>query len=161
MHKFGCFTHALRIVALFAFVAAMVGCSVHYVSPCPEIKRVLDAQATAWNRGDIDEFMRYYWRSEELTFSAGGATQRGWQATYDRYKSRYPNAERMGKLTFNELHTMPIAGHDDAALVLGRWHLERSPDPVGGNFSLVMVRQNGRWVIVHDHTSANPPASGN
>lgn len=146
---------ALRGAALIVVSAAMAGCSVRDVSPNPEIKRVIDAQVSAWNHGDIDEFMRYYWRSEELTFSAGGATQRGWQATYDRYKTRYPTTEHMGKVTFSELETRTINGHDDAMLVLGQWHLERSPDPVGGNFSLVMERRGERWVIVHDHTSVS------
>jgi hypothetical protein len=37
--------------------------------------------------------------------------------------------------------------------MLGRWHLDRDPAPVGGNFSLVFRRIGGAWVIVHDHTS--------
>jgi ketosteroid isomerase-like protein len=42
---------------------------------------------------------------------------------------------------------------DAAALVLGQWKLDRQNEPVGGNFTLVFRKINGRWVIVHDHTS--------
>jgi hypothetical protein len=36
---------------------------------------------------------------------------------------------------------------------LGEWKLERDEEPVSGNFSLVFRKIDGRWVIVHDHTS--------
>lgn len=116
-----------------------------------ELKAILAKQADAWNRGAIDEFMDFYWRSDKLTFSSGGKTTRGWQPTIDKYKRRYPTRERMGKLTLTELEITPLG--DSAALVLGRWHVERNEEPVGGNFSLIFRHINGRWLIVHDHTS--------
>jgi beta-aspartyl-peptidase (threonine type) len=117
------------------------------------IEQVLRVQADAWNRGDIGAFMEHYWKSDELTFSSGGQTTRGWQATKDGYLKRYPTREQMGKLTFSQLEIKPLGA--DAALVLGRWQLEREM-PVGGNFSLVLRRMEGRWLIIHDHTSRSP-----
>jgi ketosteroid isomerase-like protein len=114
---------------------------------------ILDVQAAAWNRGDIDGFMEHYWKSEDLTFSSGGKTTRGWQTTKDNYKLRYPTRERMGQLTFDGLEVFPLG--DSAAFLLGHWHLDRT-GPVGGNFSLVFRRIDGAWVIVHDHTSRAP-----
>ncbi|HNG96278.1 MAG TPA: DUF4440 domain-containing protein, partial [Acidobacteriota bacterium] len=32
-----------------------------------EVRAVLDAQVAAWNRGDLEGFMKGYWRSPELT----------------------------------------------------------------------------------------------
>ena len=49
---------------------------------------ILREQAEAWNRGDIEQFMEAYWKSEQLTFSSGGRTTRGWQATLDNYRKR-------------------------------------------------------------------------
>ena len=54
-----------------------------------EIKALLTRQEERWNAGDIDGFMAYYWKSEELTFSSGGTMRRGWDATMNRYKLRY------------------------------------------------------------------------
>jgi ketosteroid isomerase-like protein len=116
-----------------------------------KLEAILTQQAAAWNRGDIDAFMEHYWKSEQLAFSSGGHTTRGWQMTKDNYKRRYPTRERMGHLTFDGLEVTPLG--DAAALMLGRWHLDRDPAPVGGNFSLIFRRIDGRWVIVHDHTS--------
>lgn len=115
-----------------------------------QIKSVLFKQQAAWNNGDIDAFMESYWKSEKLTFSSGGETTRGWQATIDRYKMKYNSRDLMGQLTFSELEVTMLAG--DAALALGRWKLERD-EPAGGNFSLIFRRLNGVWLIIHDHTS--------
>lgn len=124
--------------------------------PAWQIEAVLAAQAEAWNRGDIDGFMKHYWNSDELTFSSSGEITRGWTSTRDRYHKRYPTREQMGQLRFSQLETTLLG--DSAALVLGRWRLNREMSPVAGNFSLVLRRIDGQWLIIHDHTSraANP-----
>jgi beta-aspartyl-peptidase (threonine type) len=116
-----------------------------------EIPAIIARQADAWNRGDIDGFMDAYWRSPELTFSSGGTVVRGWDGTLDRYRRRYPDRKAMGQLKFFNLELIPLGR--DAALVLGKWRLDRA-DAVGGTFTLIWRRIDGRWVIVHDHTSA-------
>jgi beta-aspartyl-peptidase (threonine type) len=125
-----------------------LGCSV--VSPATRIKMMLDHQATAWNRGDIDAFMSAYWRSPDLTFASGGDVTRGFDETLQRYRNKYPTPEAMGRLTFSDLEIQMLGR--DRAMVLGRWHLDRK-EPVGGLFTLVMRRERGRWIIMHDHTS--------
>ncbi len=119
-----------------------------------ELTQIVLKQAEAWNRGDLSEFMTPYWKDERLTFSSGGKTKRGWQATLDNYRLNYPNREAMGKLAFANLETQELG--TDAMLMLGTWHLERS-EPIGGNFSLVWKRIDGQWLIVHDHSSALKP----
>jgi len=121
-------------------------------APMPgAIRAVLEAQRQAWNAGDIEAFLEPYWKSEELSFSSGGETRRGFRATRERYLKTYPDRQAMGTLAFSDLEISAIGA--DAALVLGEWDLDREAGPVGGNFSLVMRRIGGRWVIVHDHTS--------
>ncbi|MFH1108385.1 MAG: DUF4440 domain-containing protein [Planctomycetota bacterium] len=119
-----------------------------------EIPRLLERQAQAWNGGDIDAFMVPYWHSPNLTFSSGGHVTRGWQATLERYRQRYLTREAMGCLTFNDLEVSEVG--PGVALVLGRWRLERT-EPIGGAFSLVLRKDAGKWVIVHDHTSVDAP----
>jgi L-asparaginase / beta-aspartyl-peptidase len=123
------------------------------------IESILAAQTDAWNQGDIDKFMQTYWKSEELTFSSSGKTTRGWDSTLRRYKEKYSSRELMGKLTFSELEVTLL--NDSAALVLGRWHLDRpdvreGPTELEGNFSLVLRKLDDRWLIIHDHSSLEP-----
>ncbi len=115
-----------------------------------KIEALLILQDGCWNRGDIEGFMETYWKSEKLTFSGGGKTTRGWQATLDRYKTSYPR-DKMGQLHFDGLETTLLADH--VAVVLGKWHLDINGDKKDGNFSLVMKKFDGQWKIVHDHSS--------
>ena len=117
------------------------------------ITEILNKQAKAWNAADIPEFMKYYWKSDKLTFSSGGTTRRGWKATLESYQKRYSTPAKMGQLRFSELE-IDLLG-EDVALVLGKWQLKRTDDPdVGGNFSLVFRKLEGRWLIIHDHSSS-------
>jgi hypothetical protein len=36
---------------------------------------------------------------------------------------------------------------------VGKWHLIRSVGDVGGHYTLLVKRINGKWVIISDHTS--------
>lgn len=119
------------------------------------IEKLLDTQAEKWNDGDIDGFMTTYWNSPDLTFSGGGQTTRGWQATMDRYKTRYPDRETMGTLKFDNLEFRSLG--ENAALVLGNWHLTTNKGNPQGNFSLVLQRIDENWLIVHDHSSTEVP----
>lgn len=120
-----------------------------------QVRGLLTRQAEAWNAGNLEAFMETYWKSPDLTFSSGGQTTRGWQATLDRYRSRYCSAEKMGQLRFDNFEYYPLA--DSAALVLGTWHLVNSEGNPHGNFSLVLRKIEGQWRIVHDHSSRFQP----
>lgn len=147
-------TQQLSLLAIsVAFVLAIAGttATADEAETVASIKKIMIAQQNAWNAGDVDEFMIGYWKSDELTFSSGGKTVRGWQATLDRYRKRYPDKSAMGTLTFSDLEVTLLG--KDAAFVLGRWQLKRT-EPIGGNFSLVWRQIDGNWRIVHDHSSA-------
>jgi len=115
------------------------------------VRAVIDAQAAAWNRGDIDAFMDGYARSPTTTFVSGDEVTRGWQTVRDRYAKKYDNREKMGTLTFSEVEITPLG--DDAALVLGSWSLQRKDDRPHGKFTLLFRRLPEGWRIVLDHTS--------
>lgn len=120
-----------------------------------EILGVLDKQVIAWNRGDIDNFMMGYWQSDSMLFVGKNGITQGWQATLDRYKKNYPGKEGMGTLAFEILRFEML--DPDVALVIGKWTLQRGmpdkPETLGGHYSLLFKRKQGRWKIVLDHTS--------
>lgn len=115
------------------------------------ISSVLAGQQSAWNKGDVDAFLVGYWHSPELTFSGSSGVARGWDGVLARYKKNYPDKAAMGQLDFSELEFRFLG--PDCALVLGRWHLKRETDDLGGVFSLVWQRFPDGWKIIHDHTS--------
>ncbi len=117
------------------------------------IRSLLDEQAAAWNRGDLDGFVSGYWKSGRLTFAGAGGITRGWEGLRDRYRRRYPGRAAMGMLSFSDLEITPLGA--DAALVLGRWRLLRERDAPGGVFTLVARRFADGWRVIHDHSSSD------
>jgi beta-aspartyl-peptidase (threonine type) len=117
-----------------------------------QIRKVLDDQATAWNKGDLEGFMKGYWNSKELTFYSGKDRRQGWQETLERYRKRYQGeGKEMGKLTFSELEVQLLGA--DVALVKGHWQVEMKKEKLDGLFTLIMRKTADGWRIVHDHTS--------
>ena len=117
-----------------------------------EIRAVLAQQARDWNDGSIERFMQGYAKRDDIRFASGGDLNRGWQPVFDRYVKKYGDRAAMGKLTFSDLEVTALSA--DAAVVLGRWHLQRDHDEPSGLFTLVFRRFPEGWRIVHDHTSA-------
>jgi ketosteroid isomerase-like protein len=118
------------------------------------IESVLRAQETAWNRGDLDGYMREgYLSSPDLTFFSGGEVTRGYDTVFERYHQRYQEGgKEMGRLTFSDVETLLFG--TDTGLVRGRWRLEFiDKQEAGGLFSLILRRTPEGWRIVHDHTS--------
>jgi beta-aspartyl-peptidase (threonine type) len=116
------------------------------------IRAVLDEQVQAWNRGDIEGFMKGYLKSNDTTFISGDTVTRGWQTVLDRYTKNYGSREKMGTLAFSELEIKPV-GADDA-VVIGRFQLTRASDTPSGRFTLIFRRTPDGWRIAHDHTSS-------
>ncbi len=120
------------------------------------ISNALAVQRANWNQGNIDGFVEAYWHSPDLTFSGSNGITRGWDGVKARYKKNYPDRDSMGQLEFTGLE-FQFPGQD-AALVLGHWHLTRAKGDIGGVFSLVWQRFLEGWRIIHDHTSVVEPA---
>jgi len=149
---------ATGLVFLMVLLAGIHGLtapsSEEHKSDHEAILAILNAQQAAWNRGDVDAFLTGYWQSPEVTFSGSNGVSRGWDEVLARYKRNYPDRAAMGQLDFSELEFRFLG--PDAALVLGRWHLKRENDELGGVFSLVWQRFPDGWKIIHDHTSTVP-----
>jgi ketosteroid isomerase-like protein len=141
-------------------LALVSGCAGHRAfSPADDgsVRGVLAAQQDAWNRGDLEGYMRGYARSDDLVFTSGGKVRRGWDETYAKYKAKYGNERSsMGTLAFEVLGVQSLGA--DGAVVLGRWSLTNTPVAGAGVFSVALERTKAGWIVVHDHTSSDPPA---
>jgi hypothetical protein len=115
-----------------------------------EAVRVLTAQAAQWNEGDLRAFVATYWDGPELTFFGKSGLTRGRDDLLATYERNYPTAKERGQLSFDIVDFAPLgASH---ALLLGRYRIEGEV-PSRGVFSLVLAQQDGRIVILHDHTT--------
>ena len=135
--------------------AAPTGCSGEFDEAA--VVAVLEWQRDAWNAGDLDGFLTGYERSEALLFTSGAKIRRGFEETREKYQARYGSSrETMGTLAFEILDVRPLGRCADAAIVLGRYAVTESPEAGSGVFSVILERRAEHWLIVHDHTSADP-----
>lgn len=120
-------------------------------SDTAEVRTSMGEQALAWNKGDIEGFMAYYWHSDSLRFIGSKGITYGWQQTLDNYKKGYPTLEAMGQLTFDIKSIEQLSAN--SIFVVGGWKLKKKDKDVGGYYTLLWRRIKGQWVIVVDHTS--------
>jgi ketosteroid isomerase-like protein len=120
------------------------------------VRRLLGEQEAAWNRGDLEGFMKGYWKSDSLSFYSGGTVTHGWQTTLDRYRKRYQSEGReMGTLVF-DLHDVALVARGQA-VVRGGWSLKLKDSAPSGLFTLwLRWFPDAGWRVVHDHSSAAP-----
>lgn len=115
------------------------------------ILKVLENQRQGWNKGDMDSYMKGYWKSDSLLFVGKNGPTYGWQKTLDNYKKGYPDKSAMGFLTFGIKKVEFLT--KDKAFVLGSWNLKREKDEPKGYFTLLLRKIDGEWKVVVDHSS--------
>jgi hypothetical protein len=137
---------------LICFVMLSVASIAQKTNERQAVLDVLARQNKHWNEGNISAFMEDYWKSDSLMFIGSKGVVYGWKATLDRYNKSYPDLATMGKLKFDiqktDFHSKTTCW------VLGKWHLTRpEKGDIGGYFTLIIKKINGKWLIVSDHTS--------
>lgn len=121
-----------------------------------EISAVLVRAASNWNRGDLDAFVDDYLPGEETTFVGSRGVLRGPEAIRSAYAPRFAPGGVRDSLSFEIVDVDPLAPdvlNVIATYVLARRVGGRDSVTARGPTSLVMRRVDGRWRIVHDHSS--------
>ncbi len=111
----------------------------------------MNDQEAAWNKGDLEGFMSSYWNDDSLKFIGKSGITYGWKSTLSNYKKNYPDKATMGILDFTILSVEALS--DETCFVIGSWNLKRRKGDVGGFYTLLWKKINGKWLIVTDHTS--------
>jgi len=150
-------------VGALALVACAPAVAPHY-SPSPderarlhdEIVTMLANAAANWNRGDLDAFVSDYLPGTVTTYIGSRGVLRGPEAIRAAYAPRFAPGGVRDSLSFELLDVDPLA--PDAINVIATYFLARRVNgrdsiTARGPTSLVMRRVDGRWRIVHDHSS--------
>jgi ketosteroid isomerase-like protein len=115
------------------------------------VRQILSNQAAAWNRGDIEGFMKGYWENDSLMFIGKNGITYGWNNTLSNYKKNYPDTAAMGKLSFGIITVKQLSS--EYFYVVGKWSLQRSIGDLAGHFNLLFKKIGRHWVIIADHSS--------
>jgi uncharacterized protein (TIGR02246 family) len=126
-----------------------------------DVRKLLDEQTAAWNRGDLDAFCAGY--AEDAAFLSPSGLTKGRAAVLERYRKRYPDRSSLGALSLEVTEMRLYSGLEDsplgnaqpsrvhAASVAARWTLSYpDKEPATGLTLIVLQRRQGRWQIVQD-----------
>ncbi len=126
-----------------------------------QVAQLLEAQAAAWTRGDLDAFCAVY--AEDASFVSPSGLSHGREEVLARYRRRYPSREAMGELKLEILEARAAWGIEvsllgdavpsriQAVSVVARWSLRRAGEPAAAGFTLLVLRPRGdAWQIVQD-----------
>lgn len=143
----------MRILSALLLIIGFVfsNCPAKAADTEEDIRDLIANQTDAWNRGDLQAFMKPY--AEDCAFM-GKPVVKGREKVLERYRKTYPTPAAMGKLSFRNLEVHELS--ERTAFVIGEWRLERPASAggtVGGIFSLVLKDFDDEWRIVLDHTS--------
>jgi uncharacterized protein (TIGR02246 family) len=146
---------AKRLLAL-ALTGAALACAAGRSDAPPslhdQVEEMLAHAAQHWNRGDLDAFVEDYLDSARTTFIGSRGVLHGRAAIRNAYAPRFEAGGVRDSLSFEGLEVDSLA--PGVAHVLAFYVLSRGDSTVArGPTSLVLVRQDGRWRIVHDHSS--------
>lgn len=139
-----------KIILSLLFVFPTL-CLVAQTTDKERILKLLEDQRLAWNKGDVEEFMQSYVKSDSLLYVGKTGPKYGWNNTLNNYKKSYPDKQAMGYLSF-DIKDVKILSPDHA-FVLGAWKLKREKDEPGGYFTLIVKKINGEWKVISDHSS--------
>lgn len=114
------------------------------------VAAMLARGADAWNRGDLDGFMSDY--VPDATFVTSRDVVRGVAAIRARYAPRFGPGGVRDSLSFQDLE-VDVLGPDVANAIAYYVLMRGDSVTARGPTSLVVRRVEGRWRIVHDHSS--------
>jgi len=144
-----------RFACAFAAALTLAFASPAYAGPATERAAILSTIArmqAAWNRGDFRGYMAGF-RNPDVVFVSGGKFQDGWQGTLDHYIRDYgASPTTRGTLHFYDMKVDILAR--DAAMLVGRYRLERAGRVTEGVNTRLFRKAKGRWLISMNHVSA-------
>ena len=114
--------------------------------------RALQAQQSAWNRGDLESSLDAYCDTAEITWVSRSGISRGFERFAAAMRQDFADPARMGRFELEVLDARQAGG--DGALVTLRWSISRGAERLMGGVSTQLWQPcRGRLRIVFEHAS--------
>jgi ketosteroid isomerase-like protein len=124
----------------------------HSIDPATEVKKALDGQVNAWNNGDLEKAMTWYWNSPEILWVSKSGIQKGYQPVLDGFRQEFADKSKMGIYSYEPLHIEEISGSSVYFVI--RWKIVLNGQKImGGVSSQVWKKIADEWVITAEHAS--------
>jgi uncharacterized protein (TIGR02246 family) len=140
----------MRRTVFLSFVAAL-GLGALAAAPpsaADELTRLLNEQAAAWSRGDLDAFCAVY--ADDATFVSPSGLTNGRKEVLERYRKKYVDKAGMGSLRLEIVETRVLGG-PDAMSAVARWSLTWPEKPKAEGLTLLVFKKTAAgWRILQD-----------
>lgn len=117
-----------------------------------EVVKALEGQIKAWNKGDLETAMTFYWNSPEMLWVSKSGVERGYQEVLEVFRSDFTDSSTMGVYSYEPLHIEQVS--PEAVYFVFRWKIELDGKHLmGGVSSQIWKKKDGRWVVTSEHAS--------
>ena len=143
----------LRWLARGALVALALGATVAHAGPAEQAAEGFVKQRVAWNRGDIEGALDFYWHSPDATWVSKAGVNRGFAGFAEAMRAEYTGRpERMGVYSGEVLLAKEVS--PETGLLVVRWSIDRDGQRIMGGVSTQLWEEvDGAWRIVFEHAS--------
>jgi uncharacterized protein (TIGR02246 family) len=117
-----------------------------------DISAMMQSSAHDWTTGNLDGFMESYEPGGAITYVTPARVVHGRDAIRALYAPRFASGARQDSLSFENMEIDLLT--PDVAHVVAYYRLSRGDSTTShGPTSLVMRHRDGKWRIIHDHSS--------
>jgi hypothetical protein len=116
-----------------------------------EIADLIRQQFAAWNRRDIDGYMKAFWASPLLIFAVESEVWVGWEQVKANLLHEYSDPDRMGKSALDRLQTNTVSS--ETAMTIEWWSIVFRATKVSGFTTSVWHKFPVGWRIIQGHSS--------
>lgn len=143
----------LRWLARGAALALALGATMASAGPAEQAEDGFVKQRIAWNRGDIEGALDFYWKSPEVTWVSRAGVSRGFAGFARMMRDEYAGRpEQMGVYSGDVLLAKEIS--PETGLLVVRWSIDRDGRQIMGGVSTQLWEEvDGGWRIVFEHAS--------
>jgi len=120
--------------------------------PIAEVKKALDGQVVAWNAGDLEKAMTFYWDSPDMIWISKAGIDKGYQPVLEGFRKDFADKTKMGIYSYDSLYIEKVS--DISVYFVIRWKIVLNDKKImGGISSQVWKKMENAWVITSEHAS--------
>ena len=139
-------------IIVFAVILVSTAYSAVKTDPLTEVKSALQNQVAAWNAGDLEKAMGFYWNSPEMLWISKQGIQKGYQPVLEGYRKDFADKSKMGVYSYESLFIDRLS--TTSVYYVFKWKIELNGKRLmGGISSQIWKPIGGRWVITSEHAS--------
>lgn len=117
-----------------------------------QVKAALDEQVNAWNAGQLEKAMGYYYNSPDLLWISRAGIAKGYEPIFQGYVKDYTDRSLMGTYSYEPLHIEVLSAAK--VFYVFRWKIDLNGKKIMGGISSQIWKRSGKdWLIISEHAS--------